>query len=342
MSLLSCSMRQRILFLFLLFLLQKEMQSQIKHLVFEGAGIRGIAYAGAIEELEQQHKLDEIIAFGGTSAGAITSTMLAFGYTGRELDSIISSTRFQRFNDGRFLFVGGVYRFSKRFGWYRGERFSSWMGNLIKLKCGNADITFKEAHERGFKDLFLTATSLIHQESLVLSYKNFPDMKIKDAVRISMSIPLYYQAVYIDSAGHTFKKQNKDGTYNMLVDGGILMNFPIQIFDSVYIDHGEKKRIANKHTLGIRIDSDEQIHNDLTQHRLAKIPISNLGDYLSAFYTITLEQLNRQSLTTEDWQRTIQISNKGIGPKVKKLSRKQKELLVESGRESVKRFLTGK
>jgi len=44
-----------------------------KHLVFEGGGVRGIAYAGAIEVLESNGILNSIESVTGTSAGAITA-----------------------------------------------------------------------------------------------------------------------------------------------------------------------------------------------------------------------------------------------------------------------------
>ena len=54
-----------------------------ENLVFEGAGIRGIAYSGAIAELEQHGLLKNIKRVGGTSAGAITALLLCLGYTAR-------------------------------------------------------------------------------------------------------------------------------------------------------------------------------------------------------------------------------------------------------------------
>ncbi len=52
-------------------------QSIIKNLVFEGAGVRGIAYAGAIKTLENKDLMDSIQKVGGTSAGAITAMLVS-------------------------------------------------------------------------------------------------------------------------------------------------------------------------------------------------------------------------------------------------------------------------
>ena len=49
------------------------MTVQFRNLVFEGGGVRGIAYIGAMGVLEQQGVLEHIIRVGGTSAGAINA-----------------------------------------------------------------------------------------------------------------------------------------------------------------------------------------------------------------------------------------------------------------------------
>jgi NTE family protein len=43
-------------------------------------------------------------------------------------------------------------------------------------------------------------------------------------------------------------------------------------------------------------------------------------------------------LTDLDWERTISISDAGIGPKVKKLSQEQKESFLKEGKRGVRRY----
>ena len=317
--------------------------NNIKNLVFEGAGIRGIAYVGALKSLEEQGVLDGIEKVGGTSAGAITALLLSLAYTPDEMESIISETKFQKFNDGRFLFIGGIYRTKKRYGWYRGQKFTKWIGTLIEAKTGNADISFEALHQQGYMDLYAAAICLNKQELVILSHETYPEMKVKDAVRISMSIPLYYQAVFIDSIGHVFQKQSKEHDLNIMVDGGITGNFPIHIFDEIKIDStGKPYRIPNYETLGIRIDEDPQIQEDNVSKKLTQQPITNFSDYITAFYIMVIENLNRNQLTEADWDRTISVSSVGIGPKVKKLSALQKKQLIDSGWSCVNAFFENK
>jgi len=121
---------------------------------------------------------------------------------------------------------------NKNLGWYRGNTFLLWVEEIIVNKTGNADITFQELHDLNFRDLYVTGTSLNNQRLIVFSYQTYPDMKVKDAVRISMSIPLYFEAVYIDSVGHVINQNRAKDKFDIMVDGGLTANFPISIFDS--------------------------------------------------------------------------------------------------------------
>lgn len=304
----------------------------ITNLVFEGAGIRGIAYCGALMELESRGLLSSIQNVGGTSAGAVMALAVSLGYTGEEIREIIAETDFRKFNDGRYFFIGGLNRTNKRYGWYRGRRFEKWLDRIIIAKAGDADVTFEQLKRVGFKDLYITGTSLNTQQLIIFSYKTYPRMRVKDAVRISMSIPLYFEAVFIDSAGHVVrpgKKQSHEGL-NLMVDGGILGNFPVLMFDNV----GYK----NPATIGFRIDSDEQIKNDRDNRKLAYMPVTNLKQYMAAFYNIVMENLNRQSLDSADWRRTISISDGKIAPRIRKLSDGEKRVLIDNGRQAVKNY----
>ncbi len=312
-----------------------------ENLVFEGAGIRGIAYAGVLKELELAGVLKEVQNVAGTSAGAITALMVSLKYNSDEIYRKISATKFQKFNDGRYFFVGGLYRLTNKFGWYKGDEFMNWLEDIIEDKTGSADITFEELNLKGFKDLYVTATCLNKQELFVLSKERYPKMKIKDAVRASMAVPLYFEPVFIDSTGKRYKKPKENQALDLLVDGGILANFPIGIFDSLTTDAaGSTRRTANFKTIGVRIDTDEQIAYDALGRALAPVEINNIKDYLSGFYTVVLENLNREQLIPEDWDRTISVSSKSITPKVKRLSALQKSILIESGENSTKAFFT--
>jgi NTE family protein len=276
--------------------------------------------------MESKKMMDSIERVGGTSSGAIIALTISLGYSGKEIENIISKTNFKKFNDGNFFFIGGITRLNKYFGWYKGKKFEKWLENMIKEKTGNEKITFEELHQKGFKDLYITGTSLNKQKAVVFSYESYPKMKIKDAVRISSSIPLYFEPVFIDSSGKTFDRPKQKQGFDMMVDGGILENFPIHIFD---------KQQPDLYTIGFRIDHGPQIENDKGDRTLAEMPVDDLKQYFGAFYNIVIENLNRQLLTITDWQRTVSISDGDVFPKVRKLSKEEVFILIENGRKAV-------
>src|SRR4030095_8111256 len=140
--------------------IQAQPPPAIKNLVFEGAGVRGIAYCGAVQEMESKKMMEGIERVGGTSSGAIIALTISLGYSGKEIENIISTTKFKKFNDGSFFFIGGINRLNKYYGWYKGKKMGKWLGKIIEQKTGNPDITFEELYQKGFKDLYITGTSL--------------------------------------------------------------------------------------------------------------------------------------------------------------------------------------
>lgn len=328
--------------LVLVLLLQaKGQEITIKNLVFEGAGLRGIAYCGAIREMESRGIIKNIEKVGGTSAGALTALCICLGYSSEEIAELLHSTNFKKLNDGRFFFIGGINRVSKYFGWYRGRKMEDWIEKIIKKKTGDADITFDELYKKGYKDLYVTATVLNKQKLVVLSRQNYPAMQVKDAVRISMSIPLYFEAPFVNAKGELSRRpQNKEGL-DIMVDGGLTGNFPIHIFDSAVT--GQRSLYApNPSTLGFRIDSDRQIESDRLSRELVSLPIHNLKEYTAAFYTIIIENLNRSSLSEDDWKRTVSIPDAEVKPRIRKMSQAEINDLIENGSHATKTFFNNK
>ncbi len=318
-----------------------------RNLVLEGGGIRGIAYGGALAELQQAGILPQIKRVAGTSAGAIQAALLAVGYSPEEITAITFKTPIQKFSDGRFIFLGGLHRLQNRYGWYRGEKFKIWLEKLIAAKTGKPNLTFAQLHQlaghNNYRDFYATGTNLTKQRVDVFSYETSPNLKVSDAVRISMSIPLYFQAVFLDSAGNVIPKPRKGVPADILVDGGIIANYPLNLFDDPkYLSNPGLVGNApsrNPETLGIRLDTDSQIAYDQTQSGLAPLPVLNFQEYVRAFYTMVIENLNRPQLVPADWQRTISVSTKGYGERIRRLSEKDKTVLLQSGHDGVQQFL---
>src|SRR5687768_17580418 len=106
---------------------------EYKNLVFEGGGIRGLAYPGALKVLEEKGIIKNVERVAGTSAGAITALMVSLGYNSREIDSIIYALKIQQFKDGKNI-VGKIRRIRKEYGVFKGDKFERWLSRIIKDK----------------------------------------------------------------------------------------------------------------------------------------------------------------------------------------------------------------
>jgi NTE family protein len=319
-----------------------------RNLVMEGAGVKGFAYAGALQVLDSMGILKDIQRVAGTSVGAIQGALLAVGYTSGEIVELTAHIPLKRFNDGGWLLAGGISRLNKQFGWYKGEKIAKWMEDLIAAKTGNGRITFGELHaqsvEKGYKDLYITGTDLTYQMLRVFSYENYPAMCIADAVRISLSIPLYYRAVLMDDSGHIYKKPVNNQLLHVMVDGGVLSNYPVFLFDSArYVnDHSLSSTtpFENPETLGLLMEMPEQIQYNAQQPGVYPFVINSMSDYLRALYHTLIDKANPEVTRPGSVRRTIAIDNLNLSGRVRKLPRKTIAALVENGRAGAIRFFT--
>jgi hypothetical protein len=136
------------------------MTTQFRNLVFEGGGVKGIAYIGAMQVLAQRDALDGILRVGGTSAGAINALIYALGYDVRAQRDILDATEFRKFMDGSFGVIRDLNRLRTEFGWYRGDFFATWLGRLVKERLGDARATFRDLKDAGSPDLHVIGTNL--------------------------------------------------------------------------------------------------------------------------------------------------------------------------------------
>lgn len=322
-----------------------------RNLVFEGGGVKGIAYVGAMELLKEKGIFSNIRRVGGTSAGAINATLFALGFSIPEQNTILKKLDFNNFMDDSWGIVRDTERLITRFGWYKGEFFYEWVSGLIKEKLGDPNATFENLREAGKPDLYVYGTNLSTHFGEVFSYEHTPTARIADAVRISMSIPLFFAA---------FRNARND----VYVDGGLLNNYPVKLFDrDKYIDPANREKMAvktdyyekeNKHflkkrptsspyvynreTLGLRLDSKQEI----AVFRYGSVPkrheIDDFFDYIKALMTTILESQGNSHLHSDDWQRTIYIDTLGVGTTDFDLSDAMKKKLRESGRQCTEAY----
>ncbi len=309
-------------------------------LVLEGGGVLGIGHVGAISVLENAGYSFPRVA--GTSAGSIVGALVASGMRSSRLTEIMATLDYRRFADRSLLDrvpIGGpLLSLLKDDGVFEGDQLREWLGNLLVDECGVetfGDLALDDPgsslpSERRFR-LVVTATDVTRGELVYFPwdygrYGLEPGrQRVVDAVRASMSIPFFYEPVTL--AG-------RDGTSSTLVDGGVLSNFPIDIFDRT---DGRPPRWP---TFGVKL-------LPLLPMDAAKLlPIAGLFKHgpvaLAANLAMTTIVGRDQAHLAKPWVkvRTLQVDSAGVNPIDFGLSRTQATALFENGEAAAKRFLT--
>ncbi|WP_054739320.1 patatin-like phospholipase family protein [Cellulosilyticum ruminicola] len=257
-----------------------------KNLVFSGGGVLGIAYIGLLHSLYEHHIIEDIQRVAGTSAGAITACLTSFNLSFDELKSLADSLDYTNIplkdaSDGEKIFSNSVkepdrffdnfdcvYRFLKHYGWYSSNYFYNWIkaqianqfNPLLKLPPYTfADFKDTQLHkdERPFKDLYMIGTDITNGSYSIFSYETTPTMEVAEAVRISMSIPLFFECIQSSSAAASPKTSS-----HIYSDGGLLYTYPINLFD---------KEDPLEATLGCLVKSDSRPKS-----------INNIIDFISS------------------------------------------------------------
>jgi NTE family protein len=321
-----------------------------KNLVLEGGGVRGLAYAGAFSVLEKKGILQQIENVAGSSAGSIAGMLVCVGYTANEIDSLMLELPIQKFNDGKGGIFGKYKRFKKKYGIYKGVAVENWLQQLVQNKTGNPLLTFEDLQNLSltkseYKKFYCTGTNISKQQLEVFSFSTTPKMPIALAVRISSGVPLYFEPIALDNNLQRVTKKDTSVFVNYYVDGGMLCNYPINIFDTCQDNFSGNALLCNKlkfnnKTIGIKLERLQQIDSFNNNNvNIAGYKINKLSDYLSAFANLTMETLARKYPNLEnELGRTIYVNQGNISPKIKKTKQQDKLLLYENGVNAANNF----
>ena len=237
-------------------------------LILKGGGIRGLAFAGALQELDRHYSFDTYV---GTSAGAIAAVLLASGVRSHRLATILAKIDFGDFLDTPTYLL--PWRFVRTGYFHTGTRIQTWLSETL------ADITERRGTIR-LSDLehrAIVYCATHPQGTLVFdSHADFgPDIDAAFAARCSMSIPIY------------FEPQTHEG--HRVYDGGVLHNFPLRDYLqrspnsewlALYLDAKGRKarrRFLLLELLAILTAQDETSVVDHGRNRIVLIDTSPIG-----------------------------------------------------------------
>lgn len=296
--------------------------------VFEGGGVKGLGLVGALERAEREQI--EWQRLGGTSAGAIVAALVAAGYTGRELARIMSEFDLRQFQDedlvDRIPLIGPALSLGFEGGIYEGDELERWLGELLEEKdvqtFGDLPWADPDTGEEEYR-LQVVAADVSQSRLLVLpqdiaQYGDEPDdLSVARAVRMSASVPLLFEPLTL---------KDPSGARSYIVDGGILQNFPVWLFD---VPAPQAPRWP---TLGFKLVGDPVAPGQV-QHRITG-PLT----LIAAVFQTMLETQDQVTLRDADFIRTITVPTAGVSTFDFDLDAARRDALFTGGQVAADKF----
>jgi NTE family protein len=302
-------------------------------LVLDGGGVKGIGLVGAVSHLEEAGYRFQRVA--GTSAGAIVGALVAAGMPSEGLKALMREVDYRRFQDrgflGRVPLAGKPLSLLLRKGIYRGSYLTRWLADLLAglgvRTFGDLRITDDSGTslrpEQRYR-LVVMATDLSRGTVVRLpwDYARYgldPDSQpVAEAVRASAAIPYFFLPVSIaDASGGT----------SLLVDGCIVSDFPVDVFDRT---DGRPPRWP---TFGVKLSA----HPEAAQATRAIGGPLRLGSALMS--TVAQAQDQRQFEDPCGRARTIFVNTEPVRHSDFQLNRMTQERLYREGHRAAEKFL---
>lgn len=290
--------------------------------VFEGGGVKAIGIVGAVKIVEERGFQWNRLA--GTSSGAIVATLLKCGYKADEIKEIITSISLDTMLAANWFFrlpIVGAFRMLFKKGLYSGDLIEQWIERLVAAKGIR---TFGDLE----KDSLRIIASDISEGRLLVLPDDLPhygisieDFPISKAVRMSMSIPYYFDPIVLSSRDD----MNRVDRPSFVVDGALLSNYPIWLFDDE-----EDEKEPEWPIFGFNLYGKSE-----KRQAIIKGPF----DMLQALFSTMLDARDQRYIERLHSVRTIFIPTLGVRTTDFSLSEQMKERLYESGKNAAKQFL---
>lgn len=299
----------------------------IENVIFEGGGVHGLGYVGGYRCLARLDQLATIRRTGGASIGCLVALAAGLRLTPEQMMADLRSfTKTTATGDAGMC--RRAYNMYTRKGWYDlAKNGRPWLNEWLKRRTGRADPTFAEIRIMYGVEVFMVVFNRSRERLEILAPDTSPDVYVVDAVLAAMSYPGMF----------THQKLRGRGD-DLYVDGGLINNFPLYLFDSpTYGGTGS----YNDNTLGFRSVSDTSAYFQDSNGHAAAITAAptSLVDYFTGLVAIVVESGQQRYERERDARRTVFIVfPHRIGSLDFDLDDEAKDALVDIGDAAVSKY----
>ncbi|MFC4022815.1 patatin-like phospholipase family protein [Oceanobacillus longus] len=281
--------------------------------VFSGGGVKAFAYVGVLESMKEQNLQLERVA--GTSAGAIVASFIAAGFELDEIKELISQLDLTQLVDPPVLtkllpFTKWLFLY-RVLGINKGDKLERW----LELTLARKNIHTFHDIKPGYLKVVVSDLSLgkliVIPDDLERVYGIQPEFfPVAKAIRMSAGFPFFFMPKKMPGK---YKKKS------LMVDGGLLSNFPLWIFDN------NGSEIKKRPLLGIKI-------TDASEDGIGPRDIRNALDMFHALFSTMKQAHDARYISKNEKQNILFVPIKNTGTVNFHISQTAKENLIENGR----------
>jgi NTE family protein len=284
--------------------------NEITHLVFSGGGGRSFAHIAALKKAEEfDLSLEKILGAAGTSSGGLFALLCLLCKTAQEIDEILDNIPTEKFKD---YSITNILNFRTSLGFCDGHIIEKWVIKILYNKTGLIDPSFLELQNELGKTLKIIGTNLTQGTHCIFGPEESPNAKIAKALKISTSIPFLY-------------KPHRAENGEILVDGGLLNNYPLNVFDSTSSPDANTV-LSKQQTLGFFTRANRRGNSWNPFDKI--MPSSNVCEYINRLVETIISHEGAR-LSKKDQERTVFIDcPPSVGLLSFSITRKQKEQLI--------------
>jgi NTE family protein len=312
---------------------------KLADLVLEGGGVKGVGLAGAYVALREAGYTAANVA--GTSAGAITAAFIAADFPPEELERIVMELDYRQFEDegweDKVPLIEKTTSLLLDLGIYEGDRFLEWMREMLAKQdvktFGDLVRDPDETNPRYRYRLQVIASDVTNRKLLILPQDagmlgiEPDDLEVAYAVRMSMSIPIFFEPVR-----HVNTETNEE---HVIVDGGMLSNYPVWLFD---VADGEPPDWPTFGMLLVEPKPREHLGKRIDPPKKER-GVGALIDYLKSMAQTMMAAHDRLYVEQADFARTIPIPTLGVGTTEFDITPERRRELFHSGKKATQDFL---
>jgi arachidonate 5-lipoxygenase len=204
-----------------------------ENLTFEGGGAKGYAYVGALQCLEEAEIYpSQIKRVAGTSVGSLFAVLAALGCSTDYMLSIVPKDFQVLAKDGAGGRLRSYLRVARARGMHPGQKLFNFLGQILSDNAGNPDLTFQQLHTKFGRELCIPITNVTRMMTEYCHLKTTPNMPVRLAARMSMSLPVLLEPVTVNARRQSGIQGELSDVY---VDGGLLCNNPVHAFDGWWL-----------------------------------------------------------------------------------------------------------